>query len=331
MNAPAPTQSSASRPGFTFCVCPDPERLRLTISQTLHAWGPGNWERRVFWGDEDLPSSFWQDLSVPSLMGPPRAVIVRRAHNLKADFWTHLIPHLRGFRQNIWPFFCLEGAWPKGKPSILKTITSKPYWNVALKKKWVWQDQGLTRSNITGEVSGWAQRHGITFEQGVLQAFCRTLPLETFALHNELEKLSLHLGERTTVSSADLQIFDHPLDMDMFTFLRSIQDKRRFLDTWKKILMDQGSGGSDIIFPFLGLLTWEVRTMWQLAAGEEDAVRLPSSIKSMKRTMARQLGLPGIARIWDLILDAEMSVKTGQKTPDQALEFIVHQLIRIFS
>jgi DNA polymerase-3 subunit delta len=121
------------------------------------------------------------------------------------------------------------------------------------------------------------------------------------------------------------------MDMDMFAFLRSIQDKRQRLASWKKILADQGSSGSEMLFPFLGLLTWETRTMWQLASGEDDAVRLPPSIASMKKTMASRLGLTRLARIFDLALDAETSVKSGRRTPDQALEFIVQELMSVFS
>lgn len=331
MNAPAPMSTSTARPGFSFCVCPDPERLRLHIAQTLANTAHKEWEHKVFWGDEDLPASFWQNLSVPNLMGPPRALILRRAHTLKVEFWKNLTPHLKGFRQSIWPIFCLESTWNKGKPSILKTITARPYWKVAQQKSWIWQDPGLTRNTLPREVTAWGNQHKITFAPGVLQSFCQSLPLETFALNNELQKLTLHLGDRTSVTQEDMQIFDHPLDMDMFTFLRSIQDKRHSLDAWKKILVDQSSSGSEIIFPFLGLLTWEVRTMWQLAAGEENAVRLPGNIKSIKKKMAQQLGLAGIVQIFDLILEAEMGIKTGQKTPDQALEYIVQRLMHIFS
>jgi DNA polymerase-3 subunit delta len=247
------------------------------------------------------------------------------------DFWKGLTPHLKGFKQSIWPFFCLEGTWTKNKPSIAKTIQSRPYWKVATQHKWVWQDPGLTRSNLPDTVRQWARSQKITFEQGVLQTFCRNLPLETFALHNELEKLSLFLGDRKTVTLSDLILFDHPLDMDMFTFLRSIQDKGQCLQAWKKILGNQGSTGSDMLFPFLGLLTWETRTMWQLAAGEESAVRLPPSIKSMKKAMATRLGLIKLSQIFDLIADAETSVKSGRKTPDQALEYTVQELMRAFS
>ncbi|WP_462324065.1 DNA polymerase III subunit delta [Desulfoplanes sp.] len=326
----SPSPSSDQRPGFSFCVCPDPERLRTHIRTVLEKTGT-DWETKVFWGDEDLPPSFWQALSVPNLMGPPRALILRRAHGLKVDFWKNLSSHLKGFKRSIWPFFCLEGPWTKNKPAIAKSIHARPYWKVASQKKWIWQDPGLTRNNLSKEINQWANNRQITFEQGVLQAFCRNLPLETFALRNELEKLSLHLGPRQTVTHSDLTLFEHPMDMDMFTFLRAIQDKRQALSSWKKILVDQGTTGSDMLFPFLGLLTWETRTMWQLASGEDNAVRLPTSIKSMKKKMASRLGLNGLARIFDLLMDAETSVKSGRRTPDQALEHIVQELMRVFS
>jgi DNA polymerase-3 subunit delta len=323
--------SQNQRPGFSFCICPDPERLRTHIRLALKQNPETDWEHKVFWGDEDLTSSFWEALSVPNLMGPPRALVLRRAHGLTVDFWKALSPHLKGFKRSIWPFFCLEGSWNKNKPTIPKIIQSRPYWKVAASKEWIWQDPGLTRNNLSKEINQWARARQITFEQGVLQAFCQGLPLETFALHNELEKLSLHLGPRRTVSAGDLTLFDHPMDMDMFAFLRSIQDKGQRFTTWKRILGGQESAGSEMLFPFLGLLTWETRTMWQLASGEDNAVHLPPSIKSMKKNMASRLGLTKLAQIFDLVLDAETSVKSGRRTPDQALECIVQELMRVFS
>ncbi len=327
---PPSSSSSLQRPGFSFCICPDPQRLRNHIQQALKQTQTA-WENKIFWADEDLPPAFWQALSVPNLMGPPRALILRRAHGLKVDFWKNLTTHLKGFKQSIWPFFCLEGAWAKNKPTIPKTLQARPYWKIATQKQWIWQDGGLTRNNLPGEVSRWAKARKITFASGVLPAFCQSLPLETFALNNELEKLSLHLGSRTEVTAADLTLFDHPLDMDMFAFLRSIQNKNQSLQAWKKILMDQSSSGSDMLFPFLGLLAWETRTMWQLAAGEDNAVRLPPSVKSMKKTMASRLGFAGLTRIFDLLLDAETSVKSGKRTPEQALEYLLHELMCVFS
>ncbi|PIE69315.1 MAG: DNA polymerase III subunit delta [Deltaproteobacteria bacterium] len=324
------SSSTQQRPGFSLCICPDPQRLKNYIQCALEHTHI-TWENKIFWGDEDLPPAFWQALAVSNLMGPPRALILRRAHGLKVDFWKNLTSHLKGFKQSIWPFFCLEGPWAKNKPTIPKALQGRPYWKIAASKQWIWQDPGLTRKSLPREVTKWAKDHQVTFASGVLQSFCQNLPLETFALHNELEKLSLHLGSRTTVTAADLTLFDHPLDMDMFAFLRSIQNKGQQLQAWKKILVDQTSTGQDMLFPFLGLLTWEIRTMWQLASGEDASVRLPPSVKSMKKNMAVRLGLQRLARIVDGILEAETAVKSGRKTPDQALEYLLQELMGVFS
>ena len=60
----------STRPGFSFLICPDAELARLEAAALLEqARADGDWRRAVYWGDEELPPAFWQDLTVPSLMG----------------------------------------------------------------------------------------------------------------------------------------------------------------------------------------------------------------------------------------------------------------------
>lgn len=319
-----------SRPGFTFCICPDPELIRDHITSLLdrHATGP----RHVvtFWGDEDIPNAFWQALAVPDLMGQFRAVILRRAQGLDAAFWDQLEGQLRGARRTIWPFFCLEGEWQKKGPSLPRPLTRQKYWAVAQKRQWVWQSPGLTSSSLPGFLQKWAGQRGITFERGVMQQLAAGLPRNTFAVKNELQKLELLLGERTSVTMADLTIFADRMDMDIFSFLSAVQNRGAGLAAWKKVLCDPAVSSEDLLFPFLGLLLRETRILWQLAAGEEDRVSLYPKLKQQKRQFAARLGLGRLSRIPDLALDAETSVKTGRKGPDQAMEFLLHELITLF-
>ena len=320
-----------TRPGFTFCICPDPELTRDHITTLLdrHISGPRNIV--TFWGDEDIPDAFWQALAIPDLMGGFRAVVLRRAHGQDVAFWNRLAAQLKGARRTIWPFFCMEGDWQKKGPTIPKTLTRQKYWTVAQNQKWVWQSPGLNASSLPAWLKQWAEQRSITFEQGVQHHLAVNLPQGSFAVKNELEKLELLLGDRRTVTMADLTIFAGRMDMDIFTFLSAIQNKGRGLTAWKKVLCDPAVSSEDLLFPFLGLLMRETRILWQLAAGEEDKVSLYPSLKQQKKQFAARLGPDRLSRIFDLVLDAETGVKTGRKGADQAMEYLLKELITLFN
>ncbi|HKK33342.1 MAG TPA: DNA polymerase III subunit delta [Desulfomicrobiaceae bacterium] len=319
-----------SRPGFTFCISPDPELIRDHITTLLDRHVTGPRQTVTFWGDEELPNAFWQSLAVPDLMGQFRAVILRRAQGLDVAFWNQLARELKGARRTIWPFFCLEGEWQRKGPSLPKTLTKQKYWTVAQKQQWVWQSPGLTASSMPSFLQKWATERGLVFERGVQQHLATGLPRGSFAVKNELRKLELLLGERTTVTTADLTIFAGRMDMDIFSFLSAIQSPGKGLEAWRKVLCDPLVSSEDLLFPFLGLLLRETRILWQLAAGEGDKVSLYPSLKQQKQQFAGRLGLARLARIPDLALDAETSVKTGRKGADQAMEFMVQELITLF-
>lgn len=97
-------------------------------------------------------------------------------------------------------------------------------------------------------------------------------------------------------------------------------------------MIQQGetASDSDLLFPFSALLLREARILWQLAAGDDQNVTLPSFIKSAKVSLARKLGLPAIGRIFDMVLDAEQGVKSGRLDPEQALNWLVTELLGLF-
>lgn len=44
-----------TRPGFSFCICPDGKLLRQQVEELLGAHPDAGRERHVFWGDDELP------------------------------------------------------------------------------------------------------------------------------------------------------------------------------------------------------------------------------------------------------------------------------------
>lgn len=319
-----------SRPGFTFCVCPDPALTRRHIAAQLQDFGGSGWKQQVFWADDDLPPAFWEALTLSGLMEESRAVVLRRAHTAKIDFWKQLLPVLGAFNPKVWPFFCLEGEWSRGKPKIPAALTKLKFWQIADKKKWVWSSPGLTRTTLRTHIGTWATSNGFEFAPGAAELATQILPLDMLALDNELAKLKLLLADRHTIQNEDLSVVSFQPDLDIFSFLSALQRKGGALEVWRKVLAEQVGTSSEMVFPFLGLMIREARILWQLAVGEEQAVRLPPWVKKEKSELARRLGPNRLSSIWTLAVETEAGIKTGRRTPDQAMDRFVSGLMALF-
>ncbi|NJB69000.1 DNA polymerase-3 subunit delta [Desulfobaculum xiamenense] len=322
------------RPGFSFLLCPDAELLRQQIETLVETHGEGTtWFRRVYWADDgDLPGAFWQDLTIPDLMGTSRLVVVRRANAFLVDGWNRLTSTLSSFSSHIWPIFCLEAGLDKqGNPKAPATLTKQKYWAVAEKRGWVWSSAGLTRSTLPGFIKRHAARNGVTIQPDALNALSDLLPLDALGARNELDKLILAAGDSGRVDASMLSIVAAETDMDVFEFISTLFSGGSPEKVWKKVFDNRLVSSTDsILFSFLALLQREARILWELAHGDQPSAYVPRGALSAKTKMARSLGATRLARIWDLSLEAEFGIKSGQRTPEQAFEALVGGLYGVF-
>ena len=316
-----------ARQGFSFLVCADPELIRDRVDELL---GGEGFAPRVFWGDEDLTDRYWQTLTVPSMMGPPNAVILRRAQDQDDDFWTRMEPLLAMARPSVWPIFCLESEWDKGKPKVAKSVTKGKFWAAAQKRGWIWEHPGLTRANIGRELDRFAARHALSFGPGVKKTLAESLPLTTIALRNELEKILLLAGENTTILAEHLAVLETEDPFDIFAFLRSLQTPQGRKQAWDRLLNDPAMASGDMVFPVSSLMLREARQLWQLLHGEDNKVQLFPGLKAEKKNLAKRLGPARIGRFWDLVLKADTDIKTGRLKPAQAMENLVKDATRLW-
>ncbi len=294
-----------------------------------HETGCGDWSRQTFWGDEPLDASFWKVLTMPgllSVLGAGRILVLRQAHLLPVKSLSDMEPLLRRANPDLWVFFCLEGEWKGKTPAIPATVAKQPYFKAAKTKGWLWESPGFTEQSLQKFVQAWARKQGIGFARGVEARLLSILPLDGAQVRNELEKLELLLNERTQVTAADLELLGEQSALNSFAFLTAVLSSSADLSVWRTIFKDQTSTGAGMLMPFLGLLQRELRILWQLATGEEHKVALPPFVKREKKPLAAQLGEQGLARIWDLVFQAELDLKTGRKQADQILEFLAANL-----
>ncbi|MBG0777138.1 MAG: DNA polymerase III subunit delta [Desulfovibrionaceae bacterium] len=319
------------RPGFNFLVCPDAELVKRREAALMaeHPPADGAWERHVFWADEGLGARFWETLTLQSLMGASRALVVRNAQSLNPSDWDKLSAPLARSNGQAWPFFCLEGPFERRGPKLPKALTKQKFWEFAQKRGWVWQSAGLTEQGILEMVRAWASARSLAMAPGAPEALAAVLPADASAIARELDKVALAVEPGAELLPDHAALVSFTPDMDIFAFLGALEKGAAPVDVWRKVLDSQLSS-DDMIFPFLANLARETRIMWRLLAGDASDVRLPPFVIQAKTATARRLGWAGLARMWELMLAADLGIKSGERTPEQSLELLVGGLAGIF-
>jgi len=102
------------------------------------------------------------------------------------------------------------------------------------------------------------------------------------------------------------------------------------VEVWRKVLATQVGKDDGFLFQFVGMLIREVRILWQVASGETPVKGASPYMLRGKEATARRLGLARLTRILDLALEADLGVKTGERSPEQSLELLVAGLGQVF-
>ena len=164
----------SERPGFSFLICPDMMLLRGQMEKMLAPYG--DFERHVYWGDEEPPPKFWESLALEGLFGNPQVIVARQAQNWPAPVWKKISKVLGRGQSLAWPIFCLETAFDKGKPKLPAHIAKLRCLSFAGEKGWVWRNEGLTERNLPSHIQQRAKELGLTFDRDAFALLCTTLP-----------------------------------------------------------------------------------------------------------------------------------------------------------
>lgn len=322
-----------NRPRYLFLVCPDPQIVKSHMDERLRASGQEGWEIKTFWGDDDdpLPATFWTDLTIKSLFPQPKALVIRRAHALKADQWDKLDAGVKGLSADIFPIFCLEGQWKGKKAPVPATLSRRSIFKKAKGEGWIWESQGLDKRSLGEFVRAWAGRNGLTFEPGADRALVMALPVDGVAARLELEKLELAAGDEKVVRREHVGLVAQVGEMEFFDLMDNLGKRGAEAAVWKRVIDDHFKSSKDqMLFNLIGFLASQARMYWMLMSGEESKVKAHPYVKQLKTPIARRLGRSGIARMIDLALDAEMSVKTGERRYEEVLDILIAGLIDLF-
>jgi DNA polymerase-3 subunit delta len=327
------------RPAFSVCLCPDSRLLQLRLQALLKAHPPAKdkeWLQTVFWGDEGLSASFWENLTLQSLFAQPRALVLRKTEALPAILLEkQLSPALiaclgrNGEAANplIWPLVCIESAFDKEKAKIPAHIQRLPFYTKAEALGLIDINPPLTGKKISDYINAETRRLGIKLTSRELFTLAGALPPDAALIDGELEKLSLCRDAEGKLPEEALSLIGNAHELGIFEMLRILQQQGNSLDAWKRILKDR-LAGDNMIFGFLAILQREARLLWQCLKGPAPA--LSEFALRQKKQAAAKLGTEGTAALWDIAIQAEKGIKSGARSPDQALDMLAADLFALF-
>lgn len=313
------------RPGYSFLVCPDSGLVLRQIDLLLADCPPpgGQWQKRVYWGDEPPPDSFWEDLRQQGLFAVSRAVIARHADKWPAAIWKSLSASLARGYDDVWPVFCLEGN-KMGQSAVPAHILKIQCFEYAKKQKWVWTREALAGAQMRLYAEEQAKKNGICLDREAMEIFCASVRPDAAAIENEMQKLALSSSDGKI--SADMISGDsNAPENNAFVCVNKIF-AGDLAGVWREI---SRSSDSSLLFFLIALLAKELRLLWQIQSGEKP--RLHPAAVAQKGACAKRLGRAGIANGFAALADAEWQVKSGRQSPEQTLEKLVVTLSALFA
>lgn len=314
------------RPGFSFLICPDSALLLRHLDAMLVKFPPasGDWKRSVFWGDELPGAKFWEGLKQQGLFSENRAIIVRRAHEWPAQVWKSLDESLASGSSSIWPVFCLETEYEKGRFKIPAAIQKTRCFNFSEKQGWHWTSLPLAGKTLLKYVDGEARKRKINLRSDALAFFCDTVRPDAAAIANELDKLELVYADRQIVPEM-LNLDAGSVEANAFECIKSLYSGN-MAKVWKEVSL---GNASSLLFFLIALLARDFHVFWQLNLGKNPYLHPTDA--ALKRSLATRIGKKGVGKGFVLLADAEYGVKSGRISTEQALDQLLAGLASIFS
>ena len=312
------------RPGYFICICPDFEIISDFINNLLKNF-PGNWEKKLIWGDEDQSDIFFKFLTSSSLINTKQAIILRYAEKLPEQFWNKLSKFLNRFNPDVCPFICIEAEWNKGKPPNIEFLKNKKYFRFAQKKGWMFLCPGVDEQFLTEYINKWSKKNKIKISYEVMPHLREVLPKDLSSIKNELKKLETLNKDVITVE--DLNVISPSFEYNVFDLINSIEGMAPQDKVWD-IILNKEINSYESIFPILGLFKREAKILWNLFQGE--SVYLPNWVKTKKIKIAEKLGAKKIIEIYNIVLEAELRLKTSNINPAIVFENVVASIQNIF-
>lgn len=317
-------------PGFYFCTCPDVLLSKQHVESLLNSFD-GVWEGKVekyfFWPDDLADAKSWNTLTLQNISLTPKIIIIRAAHTILAADWKKISSALATPRTGILPIFFLECAWEKGQAKVPAHIAKLKCFEFAKKQNWKYDNIGINEKNISSYLMQESKKIDLQLDRDTLNILSETTLPNAFFIQTLLSQLSLFAEDGKITPQIISQVIAYAPEMVIFDLIRDMENCN-FPKIWKR-LMSESDKGESFLFPLIALLIRDARILWQTCAGENPYVH--PSVKEFKMRQAKKLGFSGIAKIFQIVLEADLSVKSGKNDPLQALEKVIVSYSSLFS
>ncbi len=318
-------------PGFYFCTCPDAllskQHLESFVESFDNTWHGDNAKRHVFWPDELGSDPFWNALTLQNLSATPKIIIVRAAHTILAADWKKISSALATPRTAIFPVFFLECAWEKGQAKIPAHIAKLKCFEFAKKKNWTYDNIGINERTISQYIGQEARKFNLQLDKNTLYTLCETAIPDAQFIQTLLSQLSLFAEDGKITPEIISQITAYAPEMVIFDLIKDMENCN-FQKIWRRLSLENDNGES-FLFPLMALLARDARILWQICAKENPYIH--PSAKDFKIRQAKKLGFSGITKIFNIILEADLSVKSGKNDTLQALEKVIIDYSSLFA
>ena len=234
----------------------------------------------------------------------------------------------------------MEVAWDKGQPKIPAHIAKLRCMAFADQQGWIWRQDGLNERAVKKHVLQRSHELGLRFEQDALEQFCASVPPDAQAIENELHKLQLlrnaaqdvaahsenQAPESGNITLSMTATASWNPECNVFDCIRHME-AGNLSAVWKELSRSQD--GDSLLFSLLALLARELRLLWQLWAGEK--VRVHPNEAAFKKQLATRLGPAVLAECMSTVMDAELQVKSGRRSPGQSLDYLAARMTDLFA
>lgn len=314
-----------AHPDYCFIVGNDnfllQEKLEDIISKFTDV--KERWERKIVWGDENINDNLFTSLAQQNLFNIPHIVIIRHANELSPVMWKTLSTNLTSIGQNVWPFLFLEVDYEKQKFKIPSHIQKTAAYQNAIKNNLIYELKPLSGVQQKNYIIRTFQKAGLKPGKKALEYFIENVSASAGIINSEVDKLNLLVQSGIQLDECILaQSFN--TERNIFQIIR-LMEKGAISEVWKFV---SSSTQNNLLFLLISLLDRELRILWQLF--HKENVFLPVSDQGEKKIIARDLGVSGLSKGFSILAETEFQVKSGNQTPEQALDALIINFVKLF-
>lgn len=188
--------------------------------------------------------------------------------------------------------------------------------------------------DLPGWIRSRAKHHNVEIDSRAASLLAQNLGGNLRLLDQEIQKLMLYCGNRSRISAEDVQVmvpYVQSADV-MFNMVDAVATRNaRSAATYLHRMLDTGSHALGLF----GMIVRQFRLLIQARWLREnyvprnelkDILKVHPYVAGKVYDQAQRFSMQALRNAYDLLLDYDLSIKTGKITPEAALDLLIVQL-----